>query len=334
MMDNERRHQQPPLRRRARVLLCCAALLLALPSACAQHAAPSLVSQGQRYHVGEPEFDAYFEKLYAIQVILDAGSKQDAEARKSLTRVLGEDQEGSSSTLAKAVRRRSQALARAGSFLRFELEDDDETSAQAELVLSGRRPPESEQAFLKTLSSAAQDELKLSLRMLRAKRELVELRFRALQLDKRIDDTFRLSGPRKKAEVRANLEDAVALIPILIVRADEVQQDADKLLDKLVDATRVDSSGAVNAVTLRGEDEPFAKPKAGAVSDSAPSVDARESAPRATPRRRPRAAARPAQAAAKPAPAPAAKPAPPAAAKPAAAPATKPVAAPAADFEP
>ncbi|HMJ16578.1 MAG TPA: hypothetical protein VK524_34425 [Polyangiaceae bacterium] len=309
--------------RALRTLPLCIAL--ALFAACTQPG-PSLVSQGQRYHVANAEFDAYFAKLYALHAEVEGAFAKEAEVRKKLSEVLGEEQEASSSLISKNVRRRAQTLAHSGVYLRFELEDDDETSAQAEIVVSGRRPADNVEEFLKALSGAARDELKLTLAMLRARRELEELRFQTTRLDKRVDDAFRQSGPRKKAEVRSNLEDSLALIPVLIVRADELQQDAEKLLDKLIDSVRVDAppmAGAVNissegATSARGQ--PMAEPAERAGATTEPPAGERKG-------RRARGAARRPAAAAKP-PAPAAAPKPP---KPAA---PKPAPAPAADFEP
>jgi hypothetical protein len=303
---------------------------LSLPVACTKPG-PSLVSQGQRYHVADAEFDAYFAKLYALHVEVETSFEKEGEIRKRLVQTLGNDEEASSSLIAKAVRRRSQTLAHAGVFLRFELEDDDEKNAQAEIVVSGRRPADDTEEFLKTLSVAARDELKLSLAMSRARRELEELRFQATRLEKRIDDAFRLSGPSKKAEIRNNLEDSLALIPVLIVRADELREDSHKLLDKLVDAVRIDAPPVASALSIRPEGasdrtrsaaEPSASAPAAAEAEAAPERGRRRRAARASAQKPRPAAARPA--APPPKAAPPSKPAPP----------PKPEKPPAADFEP
>jgi hypothetical protein len=303
---------------------------LSLPVACTKPG-PSLVSQGQRYHVANAEFDAYFAKLYALHVEVETSFAKEGEVRKRLLQTLGNGEEASSSLIAKAVRRRSQSLAHSGVYLRFELEDDDEKNAQAEIVVSGRRPTDDTEEFLKTLSVAARDELKLSLAMSRARRELEELRFQATRLDKRIDDAFRLSGPSKKAEIRSNLEDSLALIPVLIVRADELREDSDKLLDKLVDAVRIDAPPVASALSIRSEGASDRTRPASDPAESAPAAAEPEAAPERGRRRRAgrASAAKPRPAAARP-PAPAAKPAP----QPKPAPPPKPDKPPAADFEP
>ena len=121
--------------------------------------------------------------------------------------------------------------------------------------MSGRRPTDDTEEFLKALSLAARDELKLSLAMSRARRQLEELRFQATRLDKHVDEAFRLSGPRKKAEIRSNREDSLALIPVLIVRADELGDDADKLRDKLIDAVRIDAPPIASSLSVRGREQ-------------------------------------------------------------------------------
>lgn len=305
--------------RRLIALCALSGFALTLPAACTKPG-PSLVSQGQRYHVADPEFDAYFAKLYALHAEVETSFDTEAAIRKRLLQALGDDEEASSSLIAKAVRRRSQSLAHAGVFLRFELEDDDEKSAQAEIVVSGRRPTDETEEFLKSLSVAARDELKLSLAMARARRELEELRFRATRLEKRIDDAFRLSGPSKKAEIRSNLEDSLALIPVLIVRADELQDDSDKLLDKLVDAVRIDAPPVASALSIRPEGTSERARTAPEPPQGAPAATQPEPPPERSRRRRggrasapkparatpPRPAAQPAKAPAPPAPKPAA----------------------------
>jgi hypothetical protein len=235
---------------RAAMAVLGAYLLSMLALGCMKPA-PSLVGQGQLYRAGNARFDAFFSKLHELQVELDRAPKRDEEIRKAFATALGE-QSSSSSSLAKAVRREAEILAQSGVFVRLDLADDDEATAQAELIVRGKNPSEKQQAVLNAVRTAGTEELSLSLRMARARRMLEELRFMARQLDQELDATFRVSGPRKKAEVRTNLDDGVALIPILRVRAEEVQNDSEKLLRKLTDAVRTDAPASGTALDRRG----------------------------------------------------------------------------------
>lgn len=84
------------------------------------------------------------------------------------------------------------------------------------------------------LHDAARAELRLYVRMKKARRELDKLAALAVALDASVDGTFRKGGASKKAEVRKNLEDARAFIELMQKRADEVAGKADDVVDELL----------------------------------------------------------------------------------------------------
>jgi hypothetical protein len=217
---------------------------------------PSVVGRGEAYSTGRADYDAFFTKFHELELDIRAAPQADVNARNMLAQTIGAPDSSSPSALARAVRQRADTLAQTGTLMRFDIDDDDESSARVEIVTSGRKPKQSEQAALQAIEAVTLAELKLSLRMSRAKRDLETLHFAALRLDQQLDVEFRQAGPRKKAEVRSNLADAVALLPILNERADEAEGSADKLVRKLTDATRPDAIGTASARANHTEEPP------------------------------------------------------------------------------
>lgn len=204
---------------------------------------PSAVGQGHRYASGDPTFDAFFETLHDLQVRMAEAPGEEQKIRHSLATELDADPDASATILADKTGTRAHALAAKGIGLKLETEEgDDETKAKAELHAVGAALGGDEKTFVDAVQTAVQKELELAREMKKAKKTLEQFRASMADLDAKVDATFRLGGPRKKAEVRKNLDDAQRLIPLMNARADEVHDAALATAKKLSEAVETSAS--------------------------------------------------------------------------------------------
>jgi len=213
---------------------------------------PSRVGQGKKYTSGDPTFDEFFVTLHGHQVDMAKAPGMEKEIRKRLASDLKMEQGVSGALLTKKVGKVASQLADAGTGLKLEVpdkvddeaadEDDDVPSKASPVSLktAGREPQGDEQVFVKAVERAARSEFKLLARMDKRKRQLEKLKGTIMALDAQVDSTFRLGGPKKKSEVRKNLQDANTLIPLMIARADDVGGNARKFLKKLEEVASTD----------------------------------------------------------------------------------------------
>ena len=145
----------------------------------------------------------------------------------------------------------------------------------------GRELQGDEQAFVKAVERAARSEFKLLARMERRKKQLEKLKATSVALDAQVDSTFRLGGPKKKSEVRKNLQDANTLIPLMIARADDVGGNSKKFLKKLEEVANTDKGQfAAPSPPPAVPVEPEPLPAPGSTAPTAPSpAPAPEEAP-------------------------------------------------------
>jgi hypothetical protein len=226
--------------------------LLALPACLFSSTGPSLVGQGKKYSSGDPTFDEFFVTLHGHQVEMKKAPGMEKEIRKRLAGELKMEQGVSATLLTKKISKLATQLADAGTGLKLEVpqavdedaadEDDDAPSKASPVSLktAGREPQGEEQVFVRAVERAARGEFKLLARMDKRKRQLEKLRGTVAVLDSQLDSAFRLGGPKKKSEVRKNLQDANALIPLMIARADDVGGNARKFLKKLEEVVSTD----------------------------------------------------------------------------------------------
>jgi hypothetical protein len=213
---------------------------------------PSLVGQGRKYTSGDPTFDEFFGTLHRHQVEMAKAPGMEKEIRKRLAGDLKMEKSVSGSLLTKKVGKVAAQLADAGTGLKLEVpqavdddaadEDDDTPSKASPVSLKpvGRELQGDEETFVKSVERAARSEFKLLARMEARKRQLEKLKSTVAALDAQVDSTFRLGGPKKKSEVRKNLQDANTLIPLMIARADDVGGNAKKFLKKLGEVVNTD----------------------------------------------------------------------------------------------
>ena len=138
----------------------------------------------------------------------------------------------SASLLARTAKKHAEKLG-----LELALSVDKEALEEHEVETKIESLPAELDGDARKLADAIHDttrsELRLHVRMVKAKRDLDKMASLAVALDGIVDTSFRKQGAGKKAEVRKNLEDARALIKLMQARADDVSGKANELVAKL-----------------------------------------------------------------------------------------------------
>lgn len=202
---------------------------------------PSDVGQGRQYKSGDPTFDEFFESLYDLQVEMATAPDEEKEIRKRLAKQLEVDQDASASLLAKKAGEIAKEMATKGVGLKVEMDEGDvDAKPTAEVHTAGGMPNSDDKAFIDAVETTMQKELDLARAMKKRQKALERMEATIVELEPRIDTTFRLGGPRKKAEVRKNIDDAKKLFALMTTRADDVQESARQTAKKLAEAVKTD----------------------------------------------------------------------------------------------
>jgi hypothetical protein len=269
---------------------------------------PTTVGQGKHYATGNKVFDEYFVELYQFQVQLEGAPSQLQTARETLAKAAEIEPSKPNAELVDKLHARLEKLVAKGVRVKLEVtapDPPDPAQTSASVKHSGT-PSSTDRDLLTSIETALTTLAKLRASMTLAPPRLTELRLLAGQLYAQIDEAFDLGSSAKRAEVRANLDDAVKVIALMLDRAKVVQTESTELVTLVVDKAGTDD-GSVGSAPSTPSAPPAAKP------------EPRPPAPRPAPRP------------ATPAPAASAPPPPPA--PPAAPPPSKP-APKSADFEP
>ncbi len=119
--------------------------------------------------------------------------------------------------------------------LSFELTEDaaadDEVIARVRVAAKPARPDSVDLA--QAVEQATNDSIRLRRRMQTTSKQLRRLLTQILAADVHVDLNFRKGGPRKRAEVRKNLNDAASMIQAMLKRAEDVEERADELVRAL-----------------------------------------------------------------------------------------------------
>jgi hypothetical protein len=291
-------------------LVLAAILCGVAPSCLATSPGQSEVAQGRLYQSGEPLYDEFFLQLHAAQVVAEQAPQGEADVRRALGAALGlgaltvsagaaggaGDQEATVAqggaapmqsspavaanfdeaappeTLAAEVERRVAGVKwRAQLRLDVEGELGDE-GAKARLQWIGK-PRSAEQQLGDSLETALDEELQILAQMRGHRQELERLGAMAQGLEKNVDSVFRRAGLAKRAEVKKNIRDAQALIPLMDGRVQEVASTAEQMVRKLRSA----------ATTAEEQAEP--SPPAPAPPSATPAAPTRPAARPAAPAR-------------------------------------------------
>lgn len=203
---------------------------------------PSAVSQGHRYQSGDPTFDEFFTNLYDMQIDLAKAPASEKEIRATLASKAKLDEGTSATMLGKKLGKRLEELAAAGTGVKMELEGlDDDDDPSAKISVKGKDLEGDDKALVDAMEAAAKSAAKLHVRMKKARKALEQANGQILALEQAVDTAFRKGGPKKKAEVRKNLDDAKKLIPLMQARADEVADAAKSTAKKISDAAQTDT---------------------------------------------------------------------------------------------
>jgi hypothetical protein len=218
------------------------ATLTVSATGCLGSKGPSAVGQGQKYQSGDPTFDQFFTQLYDFQIEMGKAPETEKQVRKDLAAALKVDDEGASAAmLSKKVESWATQLASQGTGLKLEIKGLDEgEDPVATLSRKGKELEGDDKTAADEVEKAALGAVKIVARMRKIRRMLDQLQSTSLALDNSVDQTFRLGGPSKKAEVRKNLADARTLIPLMQARSDEVLESAKSLGKKLLEAADTD----------------------------------------------------------------------------------------------
>jgi hypothetical protein len=298
-------------------LLAAAVALAFLLAGCFGTSGPSTVAQGRaQYRTGEPAYDEYFAAVYELQVALAKAPAEEQQVGQTLRGALGVDPAGSIDDAVARANQHAQALASAGTRLKVDLRGMGEPAPEVDVVPTGTPPDPAGQAFAGAIRDGVLAFAALHGRMRQTRAVIDRLQVMAPALEAQLDTVFRKSLARR-TEVRKNFEDSKALIPIMIARAQTVEQSAGQAAVRLAEACRTDDgSDRVAAVLVPIPGQPGAAEAAPPATESAAApVTEQPSAPAGAEE----AAPPPAEAAAPPEPASPAEPAvpPPAATAPA-----------------
>jgi len=271
------------------------------PSCVATSPGPSLVAQGQLYQSGDPLYDEFFRQLHTAQVAVERATSDEAEVRRELGNGLGSargmpapvsgtagagnhgdqpvseggagepeiasraDSTGtevpSPDVLAEAVGQRfEEAKERAKARVDIDGEFGDEGATAVIAWVGKPRPSE------KDLGSVVEDgltrELQVLARMRTHQQQLERLGSMAEGLEKNVDSVFRRVGLSKRAEVKKNLRDAEAVIPLMEGRVQEVWNVAERTVRGLRAAATTAANEVVVTSTAPAAPEPAPPPPA------------------------------------------------------------------------
>jgi hypothetical protein len=246
----------PRSRRSARA---CSALAAALFSAllvgCAwpfSHSGPTDVASGRYYAAGHPRFDGFFVRLYEAQLRMARAPDDVAASQARLARALSLDPAPDDELLEK-LRRDAREYADRGLRMRLRVAapaSDDRKGAGEALVeqaeLETNRPPEEESArtFQTAVERAANELLALANDLERTKLELERMQVAVVKLEADVDQAFQREGPAKKSAVRANLSDALKVLPLMVARARSVAEESRGFVGELAAAVETDAPPA------------------------------------------------------------------------------------------
>jgi hypothetical protein len=204
---------------------------------------------------------AQVDQMRSLTTSIGSGVAQDAPAApRANTPAKPELRAPSAALIARSVKEKADALE-----VQLALAIDEKALEANEVKTELRTLPQSLEGDGRTLAEAVHDaarsELKLYLRMQKAKRDLEKLQLLAGALENLVDTSFKKGGASKKSEVRKNLEDARALIKLMQDRAEDVSGKAKELVEKLEESASAKLEEVVETPPETPEPPPAAAPR-------------------------------------------------------------------------
>jgi hypothetical protein len=228
---------------------------------------PTAVSRSELYEPGEPEYDAFFEKLHDVQQTVVATSNEQHALERALASELGLDPLASRELVATRFDKRLAEIESNKSKLKIELIgiEEGDTETDAIVSLTDASGAEQSNSFTKTLAEIAKRTAKLSVKVRKTIDLTTQLSQKLPTLEAQVDDRFRLLGPMRTKETHRNLTDARLALPSLRQALGVCQEDTDGLITLLKKASPKEKTAAAP------KPKPHPKPtKGGGASDYEP----------------------------------------------------------------
>jgi len=194
------------------------------------------VATGQIYEPGEPSYDGFFKSLYEMQLTLGHAPDREQAVRQNLAKVADALPTATTDELSSAVDKKLDALSKSGVAIKVSATDLDKDTPSAHLVTLGTVASADSEAVA-TLDQSIKDAVSLLTDLRHAQPELAKLDDGIGPLETKVDDAFHDRRSSTKTEVRQNLTDAKALIPLMKTRRDEVDLHMVELLRALQKAS-------------------------------------------------------------------------------------------------
>ena len=158
--------------------------------------------------------------------------------------------------LAEAVEKKQAAAQPQMLELLADRTSDEEVVARVHVATKPIRPDSADLA--RAVEQAVNDGLRLRRRMQTTNEQLKRLLTQLRAADVHVDLHFRKGGPRKRAEVRKNLNDAASMIQAMLKRAEDVEVRADELIRALQKAAQAPAASQ-GAIVAKGTQAPRRK---------------------------------------------------------------------------
>jgi hypothetical protein len=212
------------------------------------------VAQGRYYSSAHPDYDEFFLRVYRLQVELKDGPENVERLTVELSRKLGLAPTATAPELRTALAEKVRSLGSGGVTLRLEREVGGGVYLKTSGTATG-----ADAALLATLGPAVTAIDAMRDRIGPWQRELDTLPPRGIELDRGVDEVFRLEGRGKRGTVHDNLADAQKVMGMMR----SLLKDADTRSAELSEAVLgvLGASAPPPPPPPEAEPEPEAEPK-------------------------------------------------------------------------
>lgn len=229
------------------------------------------VAQGRYYSSGNPDYDEFFLRVYRLQVELKEGPEQVERLTADLSTKLGLAPTAAPPDLRAALTAKVRSLGSRGVSLRLERDVGGGMHLKQSGTVTG-----ADAALLATLGQAVTAIDAVRDRISPWQRELDTLPPRGIELDRSVDDVFRLEGRGKRGTVHDNLSDAqkvMGLMRALLKDADDRSAQLSEAVIGLLGAS-APSPPPPPEPEPEAEPEPKPRPRAAPPRRNAPAASA------------------------------------------------------------
>jgi hypothetical protein len=233
------------------------------------------VAQGRYYSSGDPDYDEFFLHVYRLQVALKDAPAKVERLTADLSVKLGLAQTAAPPDLRAALAEKLRSFGAKGITLRLERDVGGGVYLKQNGTATG-----ADAALLATLGQAVMAIDTVRDRIGPWQRELDTLPPRGIELDRRVDEVFRLEGRGKRGTVHENLADAQKVMGMMR----SLLKDADARSAELSEAVIGVLGASAPPPPPPPEPEPEPEPEPKSRSRAAPT---RRSGPAAAPRSAP-----------------------------------------------